>query len=42
MGFAAGPAWYQDQDRGVTREAWHSSAEFIGRHLDELRVQPAL
>jgi hypothetical protein len=28
--------WYRDLDTGAIREAWHSSAEFIGRHLDDI------
>ena len=31
-----GPAWYRDPTTGEPREAWSSSAEFVGRHLDEL------
>jgi hypothetical protein len=33
-----GPAWYREPDTGETKQAWHSSAEFIGRHLDEFEV----
>jgi hypothetical protein len=29
-------AWYRDPDTGAIREAWGSSAEFIGRHLDDI------
>jgi hypothetical protein len=31
-----GPSWYKDPDTGEIRKAWDSSAEFIGRHLDEI------
>lgn len=31
-----GQAWYKDPDTGQARSAFISSAEFIGRHLDEL------
>lgn len=36
MGLVVGAAWYRDPESGVANPAWHSSAEFIGRHLDEL------
>lgn len=36
MGLVVGPAWYKDPETGEAKQAWHSSAEFIGRHLDEL------
>ncbi len=30
-------AWYRDgSGEGATKQAWHSSAEFIGRHLDDV------
>lgn len=29
-----GKAWYRDPDTSELKEAWHSSAEFIGRPLD--------
>lgn len=29
-------AWYRDPDTGEVKSAFHSSAEFIGRHLDDL------
>jgi hypothetical protein len=29
-------AWYRDLDTGAIRPAWLGSAEFIGRHLDEI------
>lgn len=29
-------AWYRDPDTGAIREAWNSSLEFIGRHLDDI------
>ena len=28
--------WYRDLDTGEPSEAWKSSAEFVGRHVDEL------
>lgn len=31
-----GPAWYRDTLTGESKTAWSSSAEFVGRHLDEL------
>ncbi|SEM76837.1 hypothetical protein [Bradyrhizobium sp. OK095] len=31
-----GPAWYHDPETGEGKPAWHSSGEFIGRHLDDL------
>jgi hypothetical protein len=31
-----GPAWYRDPKTNELKEAWKSSAEFIGRHLDEV------
>lgn len=31
-----GPAWYRDPLTSQTKLAWHSSVEFVGRHLDEL------
>lgn len=37
MGLVLGPAWYRDPITGEIKEAWRSSAEFVGRHLDELR-----
>lgn len=36
MSLVVGPGWYRDQSTGEVKEAWSSSAEFIGRHLDEL------
>jgi hypothetical protein len=36
MGVVVGPAWYRDAATGTSKQAWHSSAEFVGRHLDEL------
>ncbi len=36
MSLIVGPAWYRDVSTGESKEAWSSSAEFIGRHLDEL------
>jgi hypothetical protein len=29
-------AWYRDPDTGAIKEAWRSSAEFVGRHLDDI------
>jgi hypothetical protein len=29
-------AWYRDLDTGAIKEAWLSSAEFIGRHVDDI------
>lgn len=31
-----GPSWYRDPDTGEVKSAFHSAAEFVGRHLDEL------
>ena len=31
-----GPAWYRDPINGDPKEAWTSSAEFVGRHLSDL------
>lgn len=31
-----GPAWYKDPDSDEIKAAWSSSAEFVGRHLDEV------
>lgn len=31
-----GQAWYRDIDSDESQIAWHSSAEFIGRHIDEI------
>jgi hypothetical protein len=31
-----GPAWYQDPDSGDLKQAWDSSIEFVGRHLDDI------
>ena len=31
-----GPSWYKNPDTAVGTMAWHSCAEFIGRHLDDL------
>lgn len=36
MSLIVGPAWYRDPATGESKEAWSSSAEFVGRHLDEL------
>ena len=29
-------AWYRDPDTGAVKQAWVSSAEFIGRHLEDI------
>lgn len=31
-----GPAWYKDPDTDEIKQAWISSAEFVGRHLNEV------
>ncbi len=31
-----GPSWYKDPDSSEIKPAWRESAEFIGRHLDEI------
>lgn len=36
MGKKWGRAWYRDPTTNETKEAWGGSAEFIGRHLDEV------
>ena len=36
MDLVVGPAWYREPDSGDIKEAWYSSAEFVGRHLDDL------
>jgi hypothetical protein len=36
MALVLGPAWYRDPETGTGKQAWGSSAEFVGRHLDEL------
>ena len=36
MSRTVGQAWYRDPATGQPKEAWHSSAEFVGRHMDEL------
>ncbi len=33
-------AWYKDPITGQVREAWSSAAEFVGRHLNDLRANP--
>jgi len=35
MGRVFGPAWYKDPVTGQVRQAWLSSVEFVGRHLDD-------
>lgn len=36
MGIVVGPAWYRSPETGDIQQAWLSSAEFVGRHLDDL------
>lgn len=36
LGLKLGPAWYKNPETGNIEKAWDSSAEFIGRHLDDL------
>lgn len=36
MDIVVGAAWYRDSESGIAKQAWHSAAEFIGRHIDEL------
>ena len=36
MGLVVGSAWYRDLKTKASAVAWSSSAEFVGRHLDEL------
>lgn len=36
MSLVVGPAWHRDPATGQAKQSWGSSAEFIGRHLDEL------
>lgn len=36
MSIVLGPTWYRDPTTGESKQAWLSSAEFIGRHIDEL------
>jgi hypothetical protein len=36
MGRTWGPAWYRDPETNDVKQAWISSAEFIGRHLDDI------
>ncbi len=31
-----GPAWYKDPGTGECKQAWGSSSEFIGRHLEDV------
>ncbi len=31
-----GSAWYKDPESRAIQQAWHSSCEFIGRHLEDL------
>jgi len=31
-----GPAWYIDPDTGERKQAWSSSGEFVGRHVDDI------
>lgn len=36
MALVVGPSWYRDLKTQESTQAWVSSAEFVGRHLDEL------
>jgi hypothetical protein len=36
MGLVVGSAWYRDPESGTVKQAWVSSAEFVGRHIDDL------
>lgn len=36
MGLILGSAWYKDPTTGEIKKGWDSSAEFVGRHLDDL------
>lgn len=36
MALVVGPAWYRDLKTKESTQAWGGSAEFVGRHLDEL------
>jgi hypothetical protein len=36
MGRQWGPAWYRDPTTNEAKQAWVSSTEFIGRHLDDV------
>ena len=36
MGSTWGPAWYRDPDTDEIKQAWLSSAEFVGRHLEDV------
>ena len=36
MGKQWGPAWYHDPTTNQVKQAWVGSAEFIGRHLDDV------
>jgi len=31
-----GASWYRDPDTHEVKKAWDSSAEFVGRHLDDI------
>lgn len=37
MSRVTGPAWYRNPATGAAEPAWSSSAEFVGRHVDELK-----
>ena len=36
MGEVWQACWYKDPDTGKSKPAWNASAEFVGRHLDDL------
>ncbi len=36
MGKTWGHTWYRNAETNEVKEAWHSSAEFVGRHLDDV------
>jgi hypothetical protein len=36
LGKIWGHAWYRDPETNEVKEAWNSSAEFVGRHLDDV------
>jgi hypothetical protein len=31
-----GPAWYLDPDTNMSKQAWASAGEFVGRHIDDI------
>lgn len=36
MKLVTGEAWYRNPDTDVVELGWHSAAEFVGRHLDDI------